>query len=277
MTGFKAVVLYGRRSPFSLPRFRVSKLFAYLSLVVVAACASRALASDDNNAPLRECTAGFVNQGHANPATAEQACRCLFQELPPDIAAKVAVALVTPDDRSGYGEAGARTLAVCRAKACSQPNPTDDTCDFDLAWKAEARGDHVTAIEQYSRFIKARPDLPAAISNRGRIYLEIGSYDLAISDLEKAVAIMGSGNSSDLYLAHAYHLAGRDRDAAAIIDKAVQASWFNPYSSLFRAEIREAQGRRDDAIADYREALKKSAGHSDIRDSALAGLKRLGG
>jgi regulator of sirC expression with transglutaminase-like and TPR domain len=45
------------------------------------------------------------------------------------------------------------------------------------------------AIERYTRFIKAHPELPPAISNCGQIYLEVGSYELAIADLEVAEAV----------------------------------------------------------------------------------------
>jgi tetratricopeptide (TPR) repeat protein len=220
----------------------------------------------------------FVDQGHAAPAFAEQACACLFQLLPTDAAAKVAAAVVSPDRgmKDGSGEVFARVRAQCRANTCAGPTPSDDTCDFKIAWDAEFQGDHARAIEKYSQFIKNHPELPAAISNRGQIYLKTGSYELAIADLEKAVAMMGNFNNGDLHLAHAYHLVGRDRDAAALIDNAVKARPFNSYGFLFRAEIHEALGRQQDAIADYKEALKIGSTLGDILGPAKAGLKRLG-
>jgi hypothetical protein len=276
MIDFKAIAWPGRDCRPSPSRPQVSKLCACVMMIVIATImGGEPVSADDTQ--MRMCSAKLVDRRHADPAVAEQVCGCLFQLLPADTAAGVATALVAPDaEVSGVGETVARLRAECRAKACASPTPIDDSCDFDAAWAAAAQRDHVAAIERYSRFIKAHPDLPGAISNRGRSYLETGSYELAIADLEKAVAMMGSRNNSDLYLAHAYHLAGRDQDAAAIIDEAVKANWSNPYSALFRAEIREALGRRNDAIADYREALKMSMGQSDIREAALAGLKRLG-
>lgn len=277
MLAFDVVPWLGQNCVSSL--FKGHVAIACITVVTIATGMSWAPVWADNAPQVQACRTAFVDQKHAAPALAEQVCGCLFQLLPSDAAATVAAAVASPDGGAdGLRELYARVQAQCRANACADPTPIDDTCDFDVAWAADAQGNHAKAIERYSRFIKNHPDLPAAISNRGQIYLEIGSYELAIADLQKAIAMIGDGNALDnnLYLAHAYHLVGRDAEALPLADAAINGyDKLSPRAYLYRAEIQESLGHSDAAIADYKRASCFAHDPKNL-EGAQAGLKRLG-
>lgn len=240
-------------------------------------------APDDTR--VQACSSKFINQRRASPAAAERTCSCLYERLPPDKAIEAEGVLLSPERMTkGFladyaywvaNPSSGKAVSDCRFMGCEGRQSVDDGCDFEAAYDAEDRGDHATAIERYSRYIDAYPERPAALSNRGRSYVEMGSYDLAITDLSKAIQVMGGGNDNYRFLALAYHLVGRDNEALPIADEAINA---NPLAAQWcyrvRAQIHESLGHRDAAIADYREALRYNI--ADDQEIAREALKRLG-
>lgn len=128
------------------------------------------------------------------------------------------------------------------------------------------------AIANLTKAVALKPDYALAYNNRGLANAYKGTYDKAIADFSKAIELKADYDDPYNNRAEAYHLLGWDADGLADANKAVS---LNPQSAddwETRAEIYEKLGRRDSALADYRKALSLS---QDMK-SANDGLARLG-
>jgi tetratricopeptide (TPR) repeat protein len=120
-------------------------------------------------------------------------------------------------------------------------------------------------------------DLDSYYNNRAIAYMRLNQYDTAIADFTQAIARHPPEASykDDLYYidrAWAYHLKGEDAKALPDADKAIAMTPDDPDYIETRAEIYEQLGQRDQAIADYRAALKLNP----KKDGSRQGLQRLG-
>ncbi|HTC19149.1 MAG TPA: tetratricopeptide repeat protein [Stellaceae bacterium] len=121
-------------------------------------------------------------------------------------------------------------------------------------------------------------ELDSYYNNRAIAYMRLNQYDVAISDFTQAIAHFPTGSSykDDLYYidrAWAYHLKGEDANALPDANKAIAMNPDDPGYFETRGEIYETLGQRDQAIADYRAALKLDP----KKDASRQGLQRLGG
>jgi len=231
------------------------------------------------------CSEKFVLRNHADPAAAERTCGCLVRRLPGEKIDEAVAFLLTPggmahefiDDFSYWSSHPSLYEAIdeCRFMGCAGTRSVTPGCDFDAALSADYRGDHKTAIERYSKYLVAYPASISAMVNRGRAYLEAGSYDLAIADFNRSIEAAGDTQSVYRYLAQAYHLAEQNTEALLAADKAIAAYGDDPWSYRFRAEANEALGHEEAAIADYRKVILINRGDEN-REIARAALLRLG-
>jgi len=120
-------------------------------------------------------------------------------------------------------------------------------------------------------------ELDSYYNNRAIAYMRLNQYDIAINDFTQAIARhpVDASYKDDLYYidrAWAYHLKGEDAKALPDADKAIAMTPDNPDYIETRGEIYEQLGQRDQAIADYRAALKLDP----KKDGSRQGLQRLG-
>jgi tetratricopeptide (TPR) repeat protein len=101
-------------------------------------------------------------------------------------------------------------------------------------------------------------------------YSEIGAYDRAIADDSQSIALNAGDPRAYWLRAHAYVKSGQVALALPDADR-VLALHSDPINFEFRGSIFEALGRREEAIADYRQAL---ALYPDLQSSKEA-LRRL--
>jgi tetratricopeptide (TPR) repeat protein len=116
-------------------------------------------------------------------------------------------------------------------------------------WRLRARaerGDHEYAIAEYTKMIASGTWLPIAYSERARIYFKTGKTAQARADAEKALEI-------------AQRWVKQNPEGAHFFD--------------IRGHVYETLGRRDEAIADYRKALKLNPFQAEWSQN---GLRRLG-
>ncbi len=85
----------------------------------------------------------------------------------------------------------------------------------------------------------------------------------AIAHLQRAVALDPRSDIAHANLAKAYLFAGRERDAADEAQKTRFIARFHVPPVLAAAEVYEALGRTDDAVATYGQALSMDAGIAD--------------
>jgi tetratricopeptide (TPR) repeat protein len=112
------------------------------------------------------------------------------------------------------------------------------------------------------------------IALRVEAYLKAGRYNDAIADLKRYLPTNPAEPGPYQALADAYHRAGRDKEALQFVDRAIVHAGGDEVYNLCAA-IDENLGHRDDAIADYRSALKIGLNYS-TKKTAWEALARLG-
>jgi tetratricopeptide (TPR) repeat protein len=138
--------------------------------------------------------------------------------------------------------------------------------------------DDQAAFADIQKAVELNPDNPAALSSRGMMYTDKGEYDLAIKDLDKAIALnphpMAFGNRGDVYVKKGeYDRAIADFSEAIRRAPPAQARMqMNYYWD--RANAFRLKGDREHAKADFDKAL--SLGPSaDTRKLIEADLGKL--
>jgi len=164
-------------------------------------------------------------------------------------------------------------VAITGCTTLINNNPNDEAAYYNRGIEYANKDDHDKAIADFSKAISIKPDYARAYNSRGfSFYVGKDDYSHAISDYTKAIdldshlasALVNRGNVYRHILAYAVAL--KDLNAAIGL---------NPKSNLafyFRAEVYEGLDRKDDTIADYRQALVIDPKDSDSKDA----LKRLG-
>ena len=123
--------------------------------------------------------------------------------------------------------------------------------------------------------IELRPKFADGYNNRGVAYMKMGDYDRAIAEQTKALEIDSTTPEAFSYYfnrALTYLKAGKATQGLSDAERALQLSPNSAFALNARGQILEALGRRQDAIADFRQALAIDPNIEDSRD----GLRRLG-
>ena len=130
----------------------------------------------------------------------------------------------------------------------------DFVAQFKLGMSALHNGEHQEAIRHYSKAIELNPRAHAAYVNRAAAYVDTDDLNLALRDLETALALRPG--------AEAYHYRGivhfmRENYSQAVqdISKALELQPANANAYIYRALAFSRQGSLDYAIRDFNEAL----------------------
>ena len=118
------------------------------------------------------------------------------------------------------------------------------------------------AVEQAEELLRRNPALPSARSLRGRGYLQLGQFDLAVADLETANAAAPDSPYLSAWLVAALDAAGRRSEARALIDGFVKRTR-DRYVSPFEMGMMYA------AIDDRDEAFGWLTRACDVKDPRL--------
>jgi Tfp pilus assembly protein PilF len=164
---------------------------------------------------------------------------------------------------------GAAMAVLAVPPALAQTSDETRCMSPDIAVKISG----CTAVIQSRK--ESSAGLAVAYSNRGNAYARRGSYELALADLTKAIALAPNDPENYNSRAWAYHLKGDDAKGLPDVQKAIVMRPDNGDTIETRAEIYEKLGQRDKAIADYRTTLKLSSAGSQAARDAQSGLKRL--
>lgn len=114
-------------------------------------------------------------------------------------------------------------------------------------------------------------DLAMAYTARGWDFANTRRYERAIPDFDAAIKLDPANATAYQGRAWTYHLKGDDAQALPDADKAVALAPAEGFGLTTRAAINAQLGRRDQAIADYRAALKLDL-HDDRAQRGLAAL-----
>jgi tetratricopeptide (TPR) repeat protein len=138
----------------------------------------------------------------------------------------------------------------------------------------QQKGDISHAIDDVTEAIRREP-VPGYFVDRANMWVEKGDLSRAMADFDEAIR-----QAPELSLAYAYRARvwlkeGDKTRALADADHAVEYGGGFAITYQVRAEVLTVLDRRDDAIAAYREALKKLT-NSSQKAEILAATAKLG-
>jgi tetratricopeptide (TPR) repeat protein len=117
-------------------------------------------------------------------------------------------------------------------------------------------GGYDRAIEDFDRALKLKPDSEAALLNRGNSYFGKGDYDRAIADYDRAIALKPDYPPAFVDRGNArLHKGDYDR-AIADYDQAIKLKSDFAFAFQDRANAYVHKGDYDRAIADFDQAIK---------------------
>ena len=146
-------------------------------------------------------------------------------------------------------------------------------------------GQHERAIRDFDQAIRFRPHDAWLYVYRAQVYLDLQEQDRALDDFDRALAV-GTLPAADadnlrrwgsyIHLERARTLYRQERHADGFphIDEALAVMPGNPWAFDMRAHLHAAQGRIDDALADFDRAI--AAGGDDIVRTYQQALVRHG-
>ena len=125
---------------------------------------------------------------------------------------------------------------------------------FDRAYDAAEKGDHDTAIREYSLAIAKDPNHPHAYNNRGLSYHNLKQYERAIQDCDKAIELDPNYAFAYNNRGLSYHDLKQYERAIQDYDKAIE---LDPNFALNnRGTSYHSQGKYEQAIKDYTKAIE---------------------
>jgi tetratricopeptide (TPR) repeat protein len=135
-------------------------------------------------------------------------------------------------------------------------------------WYAE---NWIPAVSDYSSMLEVNPENIAAIANRGQVLAEVGNFQAALDDLNKALQLIQSlanpaGRDIQALNQEAFIRRGRadamaglgdTASAMAELEKSLQSCPENAWAWYSRAGVYEKMGDRERATTDYQTSLLK--------------------
>jgi len=120
--------------------------------------------------------------------------------------------------------------------------------------------DYAGALDVIQKAIKVCPDSANYLGLRGRAYLGLGNYDLAMFDFEKAISI--SPKSVDAYYGRgvAYYMKNKWQQAFDDLSKAIQLDERFANAYLYRAYACEGMDKNQSALFDYQQVQRLKPG-----------------
>jgi tetratricopeptide (TPR) repeat protein len=119
----------------------------------------------------------------------------------------------------------------------------------------QTEGDHAKAIADFTKAVQINADYSQSYLSRGAAYLKVGDAARAVEDLLKSVKLGETQPAVNLLLAEAYIRLGMSDRAKTELDRAIARDPTSAQALLQRARVLQAQGRYQEANADYRTAL----------------------
>lgn len=126
--------------------------------------------------------------------------------------------------------------------------------DTNLGAELQERGALEQAATYYRRAIDIRPSHAPAHNNLGTVLRSTGDYAGAVASYERALALVPDYPTVHFNLANALLAAGKPGDAVPHFEAALETNPSVEVVSNFGIAL-EAQGRRDEAVAQFRRAL----------------------
>ncbi len=120
----------------------------------------------------------------------------------------------------------------------------------------EAQGQNPKALIEYTKAVALDPFSAGTVSNRGKLYMKVKSYNPAASDFTKAIELAGT-RSSSYYTdrSDAYEKMGMQEKALQDLTKVIELEPKNAFGYNMRASYYERQKENVKALADLNNAV----------------------
>jgi tetratricopeptide (TPR) repeat protein len=139
----------------------------------------------------------------------------------------------------------------------------------------EQQNDDNAALDAYSRAIRASGALAEPRYRRALVYMRSDKLDVAVGDLQSAIAIQDNFSEAHYWLGRAYLAQGKPRPARDELIKAIaQRGGSFPEASFYQGLAEERLGQRNEAVASYQAALDQDQ-NGAWADEARTALVRL--
>jgi tetratricopeptide (TPR) repeat protein len=138
------------------------------------------------------------------------------------------------------------------------------------------KNDQDSALADYTYAIQLNPDNSVPYTNRGDLHYQKGDIDSAIEDYNTALRLQPTFERAYIGRTAAFL---KKNDAQGALNSADQMISNEPNSAIAvetRAYVLKIIGRRDEAIADYRKALKMASSIPELQREIEADLRELG-
>lgn len=132
------------------------------------------------------------------------------------------------------------------------------------------------ALAAYERAVTLAPEVAFLHSARGHALQTLGRYEEAIAAYERASQLDPEDATVWEALTFAYAAADRPEDALRAAAEALRLNPTNAAVYLARGDIHRDRGERDEARADYQQALALAGDNAQLKQLAEAALARLG-
>jgi eukaryotic-like serine/threonine-protein kinase len=153
--------------------------------------------------------------------------------------------------------------SIAEASRGQQLDPVSPIVTAGLSWSYHLAGRFAESADWARKVLEIEPDFIIGLSRLGVAYKHLGAHERAVEALQRAVTQSGRNPDHLAQLGQTYALAGRIKDAEAIIAELETQSKTRHVPFIDRALIYASVGRPDDAFMWLRRSY-------DSRENALA-------
>jgi len=160
--------------------------------------------------------------------------------------------------------------AISGARRALEIDPLSLLINMNVGWAYFSAGLSNEALDQANKMSEIEPDFYGAYWLKGAIRLSEGAYEEAVEELKKAVSLGGRQIVlADLASAHA--LAGKNDEAASILDQLLEMRRREYVPAICMARIYSRIGENDKAVEWLEKAFEERNGEMVFLRSEIAG------
>ena len=137
-------------------------------------------------------------------------------------------------------------------------------------------GRHADALKLYERAAKENPASAVPVANVAGSLLQLGRRDEAEREFRHALALDPTEGGSAANLARLLRESGRAGEALDLLDRTIAAGGVSQQLFLERGTMRATAGRLEEALLDFREAVRRAPTDPQPLENAARALFQLG-
>ena len=176
-----------------------------------------------------------------------------------------------PDDVLAYNHLGSihalsgrHDLALQAYRRGLQIDPNHPFIHYNMAHSYEALGRPSEAVGEFTAALKTKPGWLDALRDLASLYLRQKDEDSCLSTLRRILAVDPSDTRALVEMGSIASKNGRTAEAADYYSSALKADPFHIPAALGLVQLREKEGKLDDALADLQSLNARSPGLPDV-------------